>query len=142
MRPKCLRMTRLKEMISISVYKKENCAYTLSYVDKGPIKAREISLKDIPKTCSEAEILIVQVQFLVRKFPGLGRSQDFHRLWVGQKVHRFHHRFIVLDREQNGDRFVPLGDQNAPCAPAEFGKVALRLRDGHYWIRSFHNRTT
>src|SRR5260370_31634306 len=93
-------------------------------------------------TRSEAEILILEIQFLIREFSGFGSAQNFHGLWVGEEIHRFHDRFIVLDWKQYRDRLFAFGDQNASGAAAELGKLALCLSDGHYRIRSLHNSAT
>jgi len=41
-------------------------------------------LRNHPVTCSEAKILIAQIQAAIFKLTRLGRSQRPHRRWIGQ----------------------------------------------------------
>src|SRR6267142_4428421 len=68
-------------------------------------------------TCSEAKILMLEIQLLVSKLAGLGRAQNLHCRGVGEQIHSFHDGFIILDRQQNGHRLVPLGNQNPTGLP-------------------------
>src|SRR5436190_21058735 len=64
-------------------------------------------------TCSEAKIIMLEIQLLVGEFAGLGCPQDFDCPGLRKQVHRLHDGFIILDRQQNRNRLVTFGDQNA-----------------------------
>ena len=87
-------------------------------------------------SCSEAEILILEIECSVSEFVRLRRAQRSHGLGIGQQIHGLDQCLIFLDRvladmdglvRQLEQGLPPLARDNCrrPVSPFSRGKVVL-----------------
>ena len=83
---------------------------------------------------------MVQVQVLVTQLSGFGGLEYPQGTGIGEQIHGLDEGLVMGDREKDGGRFIPVGDQEALPGIAELGQPGLRPGDGEGVICNFHCR--